>query len=101
MQDSLLYARECLPGAVIARKEDIVINKGHERVRLRVTNTGDCSVQVCTIHKRNMNVTLNNHRLAHTTTSSRRMLPSLLIAAARPGNALTFQRVLFRTLHGT
>ena len=46
VQDSSLYSREKLPGAIIARKEDIVINKGRERVRLRVTNTGDRPVQV-------------------------------------------------------
>ena len=48
VQDPLLYAREILPGAVIARKENIVINKGRERIRLRVTNTGDRPVQVGT-----------------------------------------------------
>jgi urease len=46
VQDQSLYSREKLPGAIIARKEDIVINKGRERVRLRVTNTGDRPVQV-------------------------------------------------------
>ena len=45
--DPLFYSREKLPGAVIARKENIVINKGRERIRLRVTNTGDRPVQVC------------------------------------------------------
>ncbi|KAH9966265.1 urease [Lactifluus volemus] len=35
-----------LPGAVIARKDNIVINKGRERIRLRVTNTGDRPVQI-------------------------------------------------------
>jgi urease len=46
VQDPSLYAREKLPGAIIALEEDIVINKGRERVRLRVTNTGDRPVQV-------------------------------------------------------
>jgi Urease beta subunit len=46
VQDPSLYSREKLPGAIIARKEDIIINKGRERVRLRVTNTGDRPVQV-------------------------------------------------------
>jgi urease len=46
VQDQSLYSREKLPGAIIARKEDIVINKGRERVRLRVTNTGDRPVQI-------------------------------------------------------
>ena len=46
VQDPSLYSREKLPGAIIPRKEDIVINKGRERVRLRVTNTGDRPVQV-------------------------------------------------------
>ncbi|KAI9454532.1 urease [Lactarius psammicola] len=46
VQDPLLYSRENLPGAVIARTENIIINKGRERVRLRVTNTGDRPVQI-------------------------------------------------------
>jgi urease len=46
VQDPLLYSRENLPGAVIACKENTIINKGRERVRLRVTNTGDRPVQV-------------------------------------------------------
>ena len=46
MQNPLLYSRENLPGAIIARKEAIVINKGRNRIRLRVTNTGDRPVQV-------------------------------------------------------
>jgi Urease beta subunit len=92
VQDPSLYSREKLPGAVIAHKENIVINKGRERIRLCVTNTGDRPVQVC-IHQQNANVTLNNHRLVHITTSSKRTPPSLLIAATPTGNALTFQRV--------
>lgn len=53
VQDPSLYSREKLPGAIIARKEDIIINKGRERVRLRVTNTGDRPVQVgiCSTNK--------------------------------------------------
>ncbi|KAI0048100.1 urease [Auriscalpium vulgare] len=41
-----LYAREKLPGSVIAKKERIVINKGRERVQLKVTNTGDRPIQI-------------------------------------------------------
>jgi len=48
VQDPLLYSREKLPGAIVVRKGDIVINKGRERVRIRVTNTGDRPVQVGT-----------------------------------------------------
>ncbi|KAI0065525.1 urease [Artomyces pyxidatus] len=44
--DSALYARETLPGAVIAKKERIVINKGRERIQLTVTNTGDRPIQI-------------------------------------------------------
>lgn len=40
------YSREKGPGAVIAKKERIVINQGRDRVRLRVTNNGDRPVQV-------------------------------------------------------
>lgn len=46
MQDPSLYSREKLPGVIIARKDNIVINKNRERIRLRVTNTGDRPVQV-------------------------------------------------------
>ncbi|KAH8983231.1 urease [Lactarius akahatsu] len=46
VQDPLLYSRENLPGAVIARTENIIINKGRDRIRLRVTNTGDRPVQI-------------------------------------------------------
>ncbi|KAF8199728.1 urease [Pholiota molesta] len=40
------YAAEKAPGAVIAKKERIVLNKGRERVKLRVTNNGDRPVQI-------------------------------------------------------
>ncbi|KAG6874616.1 Urease, partial [Termitomyces sp. T32_za158] len=35
------YAEENAPGAIIARKENVIINKGRERIQLRVTNNGD------------------------------------------------------------
>ena len=41
------FPRENLPGSVVARTENIIINKGRDRIRLRVTNTGDRPVQVC------------------------------------------------------
>ncbi|KAF8183375.1 urease [Pholiota molesta] len=40
------YAAEKAPGAVIAKKERIILNKGRERVKLRVTNNGDRPVQI-------------------------------------------------------
>ncbi|KAJ3712160.1 urease [Lentinula raphanica] len=40
------YASVKAPGAVVAKKERILINKGRERVRLRVTNNGDRPVQI-------------------------------------------------------
>ncbi|KAI0288657.1 urease [Multifurca ochricompacta] len=46
VQDSSLYFQEKLPGAVIVCKGNILINKGRERIRLRVTNTGDRPVQI-------------------------------------------------------
>jgi urease len=46
VQDPFLYSRENLPGSVIARTENIIINKGRDRIRLRVTNTGDRPVQI-------------------------------------------------------
>jgi urease len=51
VQDPLLYSREKLPGVIIARKESIILNKGRERIRLRVTNTGDRPVQVGTFQR--------------------------------------------------
>jgi len=48
LQDRSLYEREKLPGAIVACNGRVVINKGRERVRLRVTNTGDRPVQVST-----------------------------------------------------
>ncbi|KAF8626082.1 hypothetical protein AX15_005091 [Amanita polypyramis BW_CC] len=44
--DETLYARENTPGFVIAKKQDIVINEGRKRIKLRVTNTGDRPIQV-------------------------------------------------------
>ncbi|KAG6836900.1 Urease [Arthromyces matolae] len=40
------YAEQKAPGAVIARKEGVVINRGRERIKLRVTNNGDRPIQV-------------------------------------------------------
>lgn len=37
---------ESLPGAIIAKKERIIINRGRERIRLKVTNNGDRPIQV-------------------------------------------------------
>lgn len=39
------YAEENAPGAVIARKESVIINKGRKRIQLRVTNNGDRPIQ--------------------------------------------------------
>ncbi|KAF8211933.1 urease [Mycena galopus ATCC 62051] len=44
--DISAYALEKLPGAIVARPEPIIINKGRERVKLRVTNNGDRPIQV-------------------------------------------------------
>ncbi|THH19261.1 hypothetical protein EW146_g1878 [Bondarzewia mesenterica] len=40
------YARNQMPGAVIAEKKKIIINEGRQRVRLRVTNNGDRPIQI-------------------------------------------------------
>ncbi|GAA5982110.1 hypothetical protein JCM5350_003459 [Sporobolomyces pararoseus] len=45
-EEEELVSREDLPGAIVCRGEEIVINKGRERVRLQVTNTGDRPIQV-------------------------------------------------------
>lgn len=41
-----VYAHHALPGAVVVKNERIVINRGRERVRIKVTNNGDRPVQV-------------------------------------------------------
>ena len=48
--DESEYASEKVPGAIIAKKERIILNKGRDRVRLRVTNNGDRPVQVSTYY---------------------------------------------------
>ena len=40
------YEREKAPGAVIVKKERIVINEGRSRTKLRVTNNGDRPIQI-------------------------------------------------------
>lgn len=40
------YAPHALPGAIIVKDERIVINRGRERIRIKVTNNGDRPVQV-------------------------------------------------------
>jgi urease len=44
--DASQYAPENAPGAIIARKERILINPGRERIKLVVTNGGDRPIQV-------------------------------------------------------
>ncbi|KAG9089401.1 hypothetical protein FRC06_001567, partial [Ceratobasidium sp. 370] len=46
LEEPSLYAASAAPGAVVVRREPIVINAGRERIRLRVTNSGDRPVQV-------------------------------------------------------
>lgn len=41
-----VVAREDLPGAIVVRGEPIKLNVGRERVRVKVTNTGDRPIQV-------------------------------------------------------
>ncbi|KAI1797294.1 urease [Ganoderma leucocontextum] len=40
------YSRENAPGAIVVKQDRIRINRGRERVRLRVTNNGDRPIQV-------------------------------------------------------
>lgn len=47
--DTSEFSREKAPGAIIARKERIVINEGRERIKLTVTNNGDRPIQVCVL----------------------------------------------------
>ncbi|CAE6465966.1 unnamed protein product [Rhizoctonia solani] len=46
LEDPSLYANSAAPGAVIVRREPIVINQGRDRIRLKVTNKGDRPIQV-------------------------------------------------------
>ncbi|GAA5938004.1 uncharacterized protein JCM15063_005436 [Sporobolomyces koalae] len=41
-----LVKDEDVPGAIVCLKQDIKINEGRERIKLRVTNTGDRPIQV-------------------------------------------------------
>ena len=84
--DSSEYAKEKLPGSIIVKNERIVINKGRERVKLRVTNNGDRPVQVCIqlrtsrIKHRIPDPLSFLFRLDHITTSSKQTRPLFLIA---------------------
>ncbi|TFK46095.1 urease [Heliocybe sulcata] len=40
------YAKEKAPGAIIVKKDRIVINEGRDRIKLKVTNNGDRPIQV-------------------------------------------------------
>lgn len=44
--DASEYTPENLPGAIVAKKERIILNQGRERIKLKVTNTGDRPIQV-------------------------------------------------------
>ena len=44
--DAAEFAREKAPGAIVVKKEPITLNKGRERIKLKVTNNGDRPVQV-------------------------------------------------------
>jgi len=46
ISDVSLYSHDKLPGAIIPKKERILINRGRRRVQLRVTNNGDRPIQV-------------------------------------------------------
>ena len=45
--DASEFARDKAPGAIVVKKETIVLNKGRERIKLKVINNGDRPVQVC------------------------------------------------------
>lgn len=47
LEDEAKYAPDMHPGAVVvAKAEDIVLNKGRERAQIKVTNNGDRPIQV-------------------------------------------------------
>lgn len=54
-----------LPGAIIAKKERIVINRGRERTRIKVTHNGDRPIQV-NINPTQVDITsFSSCRVAH------------------------------------
>jgi urease len=48
--DEADYAPGNIPGAVITRKERVVINEGRDKIKLKVTNNGDRPIQVDYLH---------------------------------------------------
>jgi urease len=47
--DPIAYSSAQAPGAFVVKKENIVINKGRRRIKLRVRNDGDRPIQVCRV----------------------------------------------------
>ncbi len=74
--DNSLISPGNIPGAVVAKQESIVINKGRERVKLRVTNNGDRPIQVGHLGLQVAYHTayFGPFRSVHTTTLLRRIL---------------------------
>ena len=93
VHDQSEYARENLPGAIIAKKERIALNVGRERVKLLVTNNGDRPIQVRLRSSDSFcQMTYSGCiRLGRTTPSSRRTLRSPSTAPRPTGSASTSQ----------
>lgn len=89
--DEAEYAAEKAPGAIIPRKERIIINKGRERIKLRVTNNGDRPVQVRALSVLSHAVTdLSSFRLGLIITLSKPTLYFPLIAPKHMENDWIF-----------
>jgi hypothetical protein len=102
--DESEYAREKLPGAIVAKQERIIINKDRERVKLKVTNTGDRPIQVWIVFYGVMlrNSFLFSCRLGLIIISSRQILRYLSIADCRMARGSIFQpELLFASNLGT
>lgn len=95
LEDSSHYARSAAPGAVVVRRELILLNQGRDRIRLRVTNKGDRPIQVCWICRTNSiyDIDSSTGRLGRITTLLRRILRSNLIVGKRMESVSIFLRV--------
>ena len=91
------YAIEKAPGAIVVKDEKIVLNKGRDRVQLKVTNNGDRPIQVCTFINKLLLAWISTdcpNRLARITTSSKPIPLYLSIAGNPTENGWISQQVL-------
>ena len=95
--DDDAHAAENAPGALVLLKDDIIINKGKERTKLKVTNKGDRPVQVNSATVRRVVITfdgVHSRRLGPITTSSKRTRTSALTDYSLMESDSTYHPVL-------